>query len=216
MSVYFVDTETNGQDPPEVIELAYSHWDTPQHILTERYLPRGPITWGALATHHIFWRELEGCPPSSEARLPGDAEYIIGHNVDYDWKALGCPNIKRICTLALFRRAQPLVDSHQLVAAYYYYLGPNPTSREVAKNAHGASADVLMLAEIFQRMVGALDAPIEAIWQLSEEARIPEVIAFGKHKGTPIRDLPWDYKKWMLRQDDMDPYVLEAVRRTMK
>jgi exodeoxyribonuclease X len=51
----------------------------------------------------------------------------------------------------------------------------------------------------------------EDLWQVSEAARIPSVFAFGKHKGTPIKDAPLDYIEWMLRQDNIDPYLREAL-----
>ena len=51
--------------------------------------------------------DLIDCDPSYTVKLPPDAEYIIGHNVDFDWKALGQPNVKRICTQALARHGCP-------------------------------------------------------------------------------------------------------------
>jgi len=35
---------------------------------------------------------------------------------------------------------------------------------------------------------------------------------FGKYKGTKIKDLPADYVAWLLRQDDIDQYVLKALK----
>ena len=48
--------------------------------------------------------------------------------------------------------------------------------------------------------------------RLSELARIPTVMTFGKHKGTPIKDVPADYKRWLLGQADIDPYLQKALR----
>ena len=52
---------------------------------------------------------------------------------------------------------------------------------------------------------------IEQLYIASEEARIPKSITFGKHKGTAIQDLPADYIQWLLRQDDLDPYLRKAL-----
>ena len=52
---------------------------------------------------------------------------------------------------------------------------------------------------------------IEQRYIASEEARIPKSITFGKHKGTAIQDLPTDYIQWLLRQDDLDPYLRKAL-----
>ncbi|MFG8677603.1 putative quorum-sensing-regulated virulence factor [Pseudomonas aeruginosa] len=35
---------------------------------------------------------------------------------------------------------------------------------------------------------------------------------YGKHKGTPINQVPNDYKAWLLRQPDVDPYLVQALR----
>ena len=37
-------------------------------------------------------------------------------------------------------------------------------------------------------------------------------MTFGKHKGTPISAIPGDYKAWLLRQPDVDPYLAQALR----
>jgi exodeoxyribonuclease X len=52
----------------------------------------------------------------------------------------------------------------------------------------------------------------EWIWQRSEEARIPKMMTFGKHKGAAIKDIPADYKQWLLKQTDIDPYLVKALR----
>ncbi|MNL80465.1 hypothetical protein D3C87_2073260 [compost metagenome] len=52
----------------------------------------------------------------------------------------------------------------------------------------------------------------EYAWAISEQARIPRVMTFGKHKGVAIADIPGDYKAWLLRQPDVDPYLAQALR----
>ena len=52
----------------------------------------------------------------------------------------------------------------------------------------------------------------EAVWAFSEEARIPETMPFGKHRGVAISDLPRDYVGWALKNlTDMDPYLRKAL-----
>lgn len=34
---------------------------------------------------------------------------------------------------------------------------------------------------------------------------------FGKHKGDLISAIPTDYKEWLLRQPDVDPYLAKAL-----
>jgi exodeoxyribonuclease X len=80
--------------------------------------------------------------------------------------------------------------------------------------AHSARQDVnncLLLLDAILKKVGDPET-WEAVWQLSEEARVPDVMPFGKHRGTRIADIPSDYKAWLLRQPDVDPYLVKALR----
>ena len=73
----------------------------------QRYNPGKPISLGALATHHIRDEELINCPASSSFRLPAGTKYLIGHNIDFDWVAIGSPEVKpefqRPCLMANIR-----------------------------------------------------------------------------------------------------------------
>ena len=67
--------------------------------------------------------ELVDCPPASNFRLPKDLQYLIGHNIDFDWQAVGQPDVKRICTLALARKVWPEADAFEERAAIREYCG---------------------------------------------------------------------------------------------
>ncbi len=41
-------------------------------------------------------------------------------------------------------------------------------------------------------------------------------MTFGKHKGMNITDIPPDYKRWLLGQQDVDPYLRKALVGTSK
>src|SRR5690554_237928 len=106
MSALLFDTETTGHKDSEIIEAAWLELSDPVNLTVlatfeQRYRPSKPIELGALATHHIYDEELSGCPPHTDFRLPADTQYLIGHNVDYDWNVAGKPTVRRICTLAL-------------------------------------------------------------------------------------------------------------------
>lgn len=64
----------------------------------------------------------------------------------------------------------------------------------------------LLLGAILERLGGV--ASWEELWQHSERARVP----YGKHKGELIADVPRDYKAWLMRQPDVDPYLMKALR----
>ena len=176
----------------------------------QRYNPGKPISLGALATHHILDEELVNCPASSSFRLPAGTKYLIGHNIDFDWVAIGSPEVKRICTLALARSLWPDLDSHTQSALLYYF--ERDTARDQLRNAHSALADVWICSKIVAQIIDRLHpASLDALWEMSENARIPTVMPYGKHKGELISQVPTDYKQWLLRQDNVSGYLRKAL-----
>lgn len=225
MKALLFDTETTGTDEDDqIIEAAWAEVDLVaepggepivDNLARERFCPTVPIKLSAMATHHIIPDDLVGCRPSSEFKLPINVLYLVGHNVDFDWRMAKNPLVKRICTLALARKAWPTLDSHSQTALMYYLHGP-VIGRNVVQRAHSAVVDVQNLAFLFAALVRHFQPTSwEHLYEISEEARIPTHMRFGKHKDELIADLPSGYKDWMLKQKDMDPYVLIAVRRTL-
>lgn len=219
MTAYIIDTETTGLiEPIEVLSFAYCQLaeDLSQARVTiERlYKPSKPIEWGALATHHILMEDLEGQPPSAMCKLPGDTTYIVGHNIDYDWKALGKPDMKRVCTQAMARHVWPTLDSHKLGALIYYTQGCSKVTRNNVIRAHGAAVDVGLVGLLLPTLIKEFGCrTIEDLHSASELARIPTVMGFGKFKGQPVANVDRGWISWYRRQDDTDAYLLEAFRR---
>jgi len=177
----------------------------------QRYNPGKPISLGALATHHIMDEELVNSPSIITFQLPPDTKYIIGHSVDFDWEAIGKPEVKRICTLALARSLWPNLDSHTQSALLYHF--ERATAREQLRDAHSALADVWICSKILGQIIDQLHpSSLDALWEMSEKARIPTTMPFGKHKGELISQVPSDYKQWMLRQDNVSEYLRKALQ----
>jgi exodeoxyribonuclease X len=221
MSAIIFDSETTGLKDPQMVEGAYLKLADIQTLevveeFLQRYKADKPIELGALATSHIYDEELVDCPPHTEFALPAGTTYIIGHNVDYDWNVIGQPDVKRICTQALSRALWPDADSHSQSAMIYLHY--RDQARDLLKNAHAALDDVhncrRLLIAIINRLIfepGQELGSWERLWEISEEARIPTVIRFGKHSGSKIADIPADYKRWLLGQADADPYLRKAL-----
>ena len=214
------ETTTNKETPErplEVVELAWFPLGKTAATSGFRslYKPTMPCTFGATAVHHILPEDLLDKRPSAQA--PKDlprAQYWIGHNIDFDWKALGQPNVKRICTLALSRSLWPKLDAHTLSAMIYFTLGANEETRKRLRNAHSALADcefVLDLLGVITAKTGVTD--LAMLWELSEEARIPKVWTFGKFKDQPINAADRGYAMWCNKQPDFDPYYIVALKR---
>jgi exodeoxyribonuclease X len=226
-SAIILDTEsTDKQDRPdrlnEVIELAFVRlygWAAADPF-EQRYKPKHPPMWGAMAVHHILPHDLLDMPSNETIDpklIPG--QYWIGHNIDFDWTLLGAPPVKRICTLALSRSLYPQLDSHTLSAMTYFVQGANAATREKLRNAHSALADCYLCYELLSHLcqqldISALDAEgLDQLWQASEYARVPRVMTFGKFKDMPISAVDRGYANWYRKQESPDPYVLEAFRR---
>jgi exodeoxyribonuclease X len=221
MNAIIFDSETTGLKDPQMVEGAYLKLADIQTLevveeFLQRYKADKPIELGALATSHIYDEELVDCPPHTDFALPAGTTYIIGHNVDYDWNVIGQPDVKRICTQALSRALWPDADSHSQSAMIYLHYREH--ARGLLQNAHAALDDVhncrRLLVKILEELAarnGAAVFSFEDLWMISEEARIPTVIRFGKHSGSKIADIPADYKRWLLGQADVDPYLRKAL-----
>lgn len=226
--ILILDTETTGTTNPVPVEIAWDalgdlgilhgpYFKARHADFIQRFHPGVPITCGAMATHHITPDDVADCPPATGFRLPADTKYLIGHNIDFDWQALlACgpqpDGIKRICTLALSRSLWPDADSHSL-AAMVYRVNPG-AARDLCPHAHGAAADVELVAVLLAEILAALPGveTAEQLWQASETARVPTIMPYGKHKGTPITQVPADYTRWLLGQTDVDPYLRQALQ----
>lgn len=220
MQAIIFDTETTGLESNEVIELAYlpvSQTETKLNVLTSegklfRFKPKTKMQFGAMAVHHILPEDLEDELPSSEACIP-DVTYMIGHNIDYDWKVMGKPQVKRIDTLAFCRKLWPECDSHTQSAMLYFLEGATDSTRDRLKNAHNALADVIICKEILFHIIEKINvSSLEELWQESEKARIPDIMPFGKFKGEPISSVDRGWANWYSHQEDTDPYLIKALK----
>lgn len=230
--VYVIDTETTGMGKPILpVELALIRiHGSPTQGLTAvcevhtLFNPGKKIECGAMATHHITDEDVYNERKWADFTMPPKIDYVIGHNIDYDWEAVdGNPYTRRICTLALARYLYEDADSHKLAAMLYHIEGA--VAKLQVQRSHGAKTDAINTLHLLQLMyLGPLkDGPAtwEELWLLSEKARLPRRMQFGKHgpqEGRPgllLSDLDRvdpGYKQWLLRQKDMDPYLIKALR----
>lgn len=217
MTAIVIDTETHAAVNPIPIEVAYfpvlpSLQAGPTTTL--RFNPGQPIAHGAMAVHHITDEDVAGevLWGNTEWVLPDDVDFIIGHNIDFDWESLGRPAVPRICTLALARHLWPTADSHTQ-GALIYRLEPPETARALTKGAHGAAADIQMTFVLLKHILAQIPhiQGWRALHAQSEIARIPTIMSFGKHKGMAVAALPRDYRRWLLNQADIDSYLRKAL-----
>ena len=92
----------------------------------------------------------------------------------------------------------------------------SPKARELLKGAHRADADIMLTANILMHIIYHLNIQtIEQLYLASEDARIPRTLNFGKYKGYAISELPDDYVRWLLRQEDLDVYLRKALENNL-
>lgn len=228
MTAIILDTETHTLNGLP-IEIAYAPVEVhagklsldKSQLFDQLYQVNQPISYAAMAVHHILESDLVDQPLYTSFELPTDTTYIIGHNVDYDMAAIArcgveTQDIKAICTLALARKVWPQADAHNISALIYLISKGSDKARELLKGAHRADADIILTANILMHIVHHLNIHnIDDLYLASEQARIPTKINFGKHKGSLIQGLPHDYINWLLRQDDLDPYLKKALENTL-
>jgi exodeoxyribonuclease X len=113
-------------------------------------------------------------------------------------------------TLALARRTWPELDAYSQSALFYFLDRQN--ARDILKNAHSAATDVEVCAKILRAICEKIQVhSFEQLWERSEVARVPIKMPFGKHKGELIKDIPADYRRWLVSQTDLDPYLVKAL-----
>ncbi|OCY53708.1 putative quorum-sensing-regulated virulence factor [Acinetobacter pittii] len=225
MSAIILDTETHNLDgfPIEIAHVPVSFLEDGELVVDkeacfdEYFSCPEPINYGAMAVHHILESDIADKPSYETFRLPAGIQYIIGHNIDYDIRAIKLAdksvNVKSICTLALSRMVWP-DTAHNLSALIYMLSKGSLKARESIRNAHNAKQDILLTAALLKQICKALGVKdMQSLYLFSEQARIPTKITFGKYKGTDLKDLPADYVVWLLKQDDLDPYLRKALKK---
>ena len=222
MNALILDTETHDLNGYP-IEIAYAPCSFEQGVLVinqgevfdEYFSCPEPIALGALATHHILEADIAEKPSFDTFKMPQGVQYLIGHNIDYDIKAVQkCQpdfTVKGICTLALCRMVWSELP-HTLSAMYYHVMDDLELARKHLRHAHNAKADIYFTGVILKTLVEQLGIKdMNSLFIMSETARIPKYITFGKHKSTAIKDLDPSYVTWLLRQEDLDPYLRKAL-----
>jgi len=218
MNGLIFDTEVNSLEHMEPVEVAHCVVSLDDGVLsagpiiTNRYKPSQAFEIGAISVHLIIPEDVVDCDASDTATIP-ITEYVIGHNVDFDMNVMKIDGPKRICTLAICRHLWPETKSHTLTAMFLSLMFVTRENIERVRSAHAADADVMMTSDILRCILALTDIQtFEELYVLSERSRIPTHMPYGKHKGELLSKVPRDYKQWLLKQSDVDPYLRKALQ----
>jgi exodeoxyribonuclease X len=231
MKLIVIDTETSDLDPAKgakLLELAWMEieqdgpvWKKTFH--TDYYFQHtGPISPQAHAVHHIPVCKLtkQSGAYDRETGIKFLLEHIqpdsilVAHNAAFDSKFL--PEVTRpwLCTIRLAKHIWPEAPgySNQVLR---YWLNINPVDIEPMvkhKHPHQALYDVATTTGLLFKMLEK--HTIEQLMVMSNSPVRLKALNFGKHKDTPIDQVPVDYLQWMRKQGNLDSdlaYTIDSV-----
>lgn len=160
--IWVLDTEGNGSQPGEIIELAavemiglaptgkYHQW---------RFKPKIPVSYSATRVHGITNRDLSRCPPIEdhldEIRSVVQDTPIAGHAVHVEINAIQqvMPDWEpphAFDTLRMARRAFPELSRHRLGAIGDHLDLSAAAERMTGRKAHSALYDALLTALVLR------------------------------------------------------------------
>lgn len=215
MRLRVIDIETSGGSPSEIIEIAAvdvvyvdGFWraELPRARL---FRPLGPISFHAMAIHHLTPSHFEGDLPSCDERAlaaflqeGGSADYLVAHNAAFESAHITTSvtrDVGWICTVKAARHAWPDAPGHSnQVLRYWRELELDP---ELAMPPHRAAPDAWVTAHILIDLLETL-----TVSELAEATHAPrrlDRIPFGRYRGKDWSSVPADYLRWLISEPEM-------------
>ena len=214
-----VDTETTGISAEDkVCEMAYVEIDDAFNVIrsgNSLINPGIPINYAASAVNGITDVMVKDSPTledymlSEGSPLRGEVT-LIAHNLDFDFrflKAYTDDSVGKLCTLKCARVLYPDAANHKqgTLAAM---LGIQ-VARE---KAHSADGDLDVLLQLLQCLCRDAGTDLYGLLEVQRRPRPISKMPFGKHRGTPLKDLPSNYIDWLLtKADNVDADLRTAL-----
>lgn len=229
MSILYLDTETTSveRDTMSIVEYGSVIQEYEEDSLkmlgdpvisAKRFKPREECTFEAMGVHHITSAMVADKPDISEDKSIAEdiryADYIVGHNVDFDISVIlrealdgdtryllkdNSEDSKVICTLRLCKHAWNDLPSYKLSALRYRFDLP-----VIDGESHAADFDAYLcrgLIDLIAKKLG-IDS-WTGLWNKMQEPLIIHLMYFGKHKGMEVSEMFYkhrDYIGWLARQ----------------
>lgn len=200
----FYDTETTGlfSATDRIIEIAA--FDVQKNSTFETLVnPQMPISKASIEICKITNEMVADAPTFEKVgkdflEFLGKDFVLIAHNNDafdmpflaeeFKRNGLTLPAMTTIDSLKWARKYRPDLPRHALQYLRGIY--------QVAENqAHRALNDVMVLKEIFMKMVD--DLSMETIISLLKKQKTDNRMPFGKYKGRSLKEVPKSYISWM-------------------
>jgi DNA polymerase III epsilon subunit-like protein len=215
--ILFFDTETTGNTTDDVIcQLAYKSGN---EIFCELYKPAIKIPAEASAVHHITnkmvtdklpFKENDSYVPLKEL-FENPQTLSVAHNAKFDLGMLAKEEIvpsQTVCTLRVAR----YLDKENKLSRYNLQFLRYHLDMEIDAQAHDARGDVLVLEQLFGRLVEAMKKELgteslEEVYikmiNVSSKPSLMHAFNFGKHIGKKVSEVAQidpGYLDWMLKQ----------------
>jgi exodeoxyribonuclease X len=248
MQVFIADSETTGLVDPQACEIGWLHvQDTltefKQAVVTDpiaflsdnsyflsvyeqRFRPTKAIELQASKVTGIYMKDVLHCPSITTFEFPKSVKYMIGHNIAYDHRVFGKPDVKLICTKELAQLVFPKdkgLKSHKLTTIIEW-LYPEDGATLVA-NAHGAVLDCKLVylvllkvleklpqVETWEQLASLCSQGKKSYEELNEPLAEMKELPFGKYKGCKFSEVPRDYLVWLSKQDGLSPPLESALK----
>lgn len=191
--------------PPESAE---------KHFITDEMVANSPAYPAAYNEEHGF------------GIFTQNVKYFVAHNAHYDRTAINENNLRHgitdqriadtsnwICTLKLAQKLfnnENALPAYRLGALWFRFKLYQGVTRQIIP--HQADSDIYMAGRLLEFLVramvdaGIIDGNQDVGPQVVDFLNKPTLIKlwpFGKHKGTPLPDVPADYLSWAFSNMDM-------------
>lgn len=215
--VCLLDVETTGtEEDARVCEIGavtgrfFEPAAKVEGVLETLINPGVPIPCTASAIHHITDDMVRDAPSLDDMMESFPvADLYVAHNAAFDRRFLpGLQAAPWACTMKIAYEQFEEAPSYGLQALRYWLGTPSPPP---GGHAHRALYDVWTLKGVFENLV-ARGWTRERMIEVSSRPRLLRTINFGKHRGTPFKDLDPGYLDWMRRQSDWDEDVTYTLQ----
>jgi exodeoxyribonuclease X len=220
--IRIIDTETTGiDDPAEMVEVGWTDvrlfpdgWAIENGPRSRLVDPGMPITFPAMAVHHITQAEAEAetslDPDGARILATSGVDIICAHNWQFDSRFIRT-KLPAICTFKCARTIWPDLQGHSN-GSIRYELGLVPHDDPRAQPSHRAGPDTWVTAHILLKLLEA--HTVERLLEISANPVLLGTCYLKAHKGKRWSEVPDSYLDWIVNKSDMakDPKSEDVVR----
>lgn len=219
-TLIFIDTETTGTGPDDrLIQIAYRTTDNVD--VNELYSTEKKIDISAMAVHHITEKMISdkpifaGSPAYNDLKERFKKNHVfVAHNAQFDVDIIEREGLNIGPVIDTYKLAITL-DPNEKIESYSLQYLRYLLGIEVEATAHDAWGDILVLEQLFYRLLKKImeekkisqDEAIDWMIEISKKPILYKSIKFGKYAGKKISDIANEdpgYLRWLLEQKEAE------------